>query len=280
VQVEHLAPEMGPARDFGDAASIKRVVTSIGVGLEEASKPRKMGLRMCTGAVCREAIPCRRRGCVAGCAVVDCVDPSPPGRGASDGQSYTRRQLDADLPRGPGVRWRLDGRRRQHHGRLADQDFGKCGLRPGRYAAQCTRHRLAPQSVDCAAADLVTLERRADRPIRPKRITQDCQLLLDRPAASTGYRTDNLDTTTRTTDRMTTRYTCRWFDSIVRHHGPVQRAAINPSNAPPTRRPSDCAYSIGDGVQLNVHTPFGASDEAPKAPFLTRRLDAVRRVFR
>jgi hypothetical protein len=34
VQVEHLAPEIGLARDFGDAASIERVVTGIGVGLE------------------------------------------------------------------------------------------------------------------------------------------------------------------------------------------------------------------------------------------------------
>ena len=75
VQVEHLAPEMGPARNFGDAASIEPVGTGIGVGLEEASKSGEMGLRMCTGAVGREAISCRWRGRVAEGAVVDRIDP-------------------------------------------------------------------------------------------------------------------------------------------------------------------------------------------------------------
>jgi len=75
VQVEHLAPEMGPARDLGDAASIEPVVTGISVGLEEASKSGEMGLRMCTDAVGREAIPCRRRGRAARGAVVDRIDP-------------------------------------------------------------------------------------------------------------------------------------------------------------------------------------------------------------
>jgi hypothetical protein len=75
VQVEYLAPEMGPARGLGDAASIERVVTGIGVGLEEASKSGEMGLRMRTGAVGREAIPRRRRGRVAGGVVVDRIDP-------------------------------------------------------------------------------------------------------------------------------------------------------------------------------------------------------------
>jgi len=51
MQLEHLAPEIGPARDFGGVASTKPVVISIGVGLEEASKFGKMGLWMCTGAV-------------------------------------------------------------------------------------------------------------------------------------------------------------------------------------------------------------------------------------
>ncbi len=73
------------------------------------------------------------------------------------------------------------------------------------------RHRLALLRVDRAAADLVTLDRRPDRPIRPKRIMQARQLLLDRPAASTGYPTDNLNTT----GRMTTRYIRGWFDSLV-----------------------------------------------------------------
>ena len=31
---------------------------------------------------------------------------------------------------------------------------------------------------------------------------------------------------------------------------------------------SGLPYCIGDGVQLGVHTPFDASDEAPKAPFM------------
>src|ERR1700710_97120 len=114
----------------------------------------------------------------------------------------TRRQLDADLPSCPGVRWHLDGRRRQHHGRLADPDYGKCGLRSGRHSAQCTQHRLAAPGVDRAAADLMTLARRPDRPPRPKRIAQGGQLLLDRPAAPARYPTDNLDTTTHMTGRM------------------------------------------------------------------------------
>jgi len=62
VQLKHLAPEMGPAYDFGDAGSIEPVVTGIGVGLEEASKSGEMGLRMRTSAVGREVIPCRLRG--------------------------------------------------------------------------------------------------------------------------------------------------------------------------------------------------------------------------
>jgi len=45
---------------------------------------------------------------------------------------------------------------------------------------------------------------------------------------------------------------------------------------------NQCAstFYIGDGVQLGVNTAFGATDETPKAPFSTRRLDAVRCAFR
>ena len=70
---------------------------------------------------------------------------------------------------------------------------------------------LAPPGVDRATADLVTHDRRPDRHIRPKRIPQDRQLLLDRPAAPIGYPSDTLDTT----GHMTARYICRWFDSHV-----------------------------------------------------------------
>jgi len=57
---------------------------------------------------------------------------------------------------------------------------------------------------------------------------------------------------------MTTRYICSWFDSLVRHYGPVQRAAINPLNAPPTRRPSDRAYeraAFVSDIRINVLSP-------------------------
>ena len=37
---------------------------------------------------------------------------------------------------------------------------------------------------------------------------------------------------------------------------------------------------IGDGVKLGVHAAFGAADQPPEIPFLTRRLDAVRCAFR
>jgi hypothetical protein len=120
-----------------------------------------------------------------------------------------RDTIDLQLDHAIGTR--LSG----HHGRLADPDFGKCGLRPGWHSAQCTRHRLAPSGVDRAAADLVKLDRRPDRPIRPKRIPQDRQLLLNGSPAPTGYPPDNLDPTTHTTGRMTTRYICSWFDSLV-----------------------------------------------------------------
>jgi hypothetical protein len=103
-------------------------------------------------------------------------------------------------------------------------------MRPEPVPARRSVHPTSPGAAKCRSRRCRPCDarRRPDRPIRPKRITQDCQLLLYRPAASTGYLTDNLDTT----GRMTSRDTCRWFDSIVRHHGPVQRAAINPSNAP------------------------------------------------
>jgi hypothetical protein len=33
---------------------------------------------------------------------------------------------------------------------------------------------------------------------------------------------------------------------------------------------------VSGGMELGVHATFGASDQAAKTPFLTRRLDAVR----
>jgi hypothetical protein len=37
---------------------------------------------------------------------------------------------------------------------------------------------------------------------------------------------------------------------------------------------------IGESMKLRVQTAFGASDQPPKIPFFTRRLDAVRCAFR
>jgi hypothetical protein len=48
-----------------------------------------------------------------------------------------------------------------------------------------------------AIADQRLTHRLPNRPIRPKRIAWYRRLLLDRPAASTGYPTDNLDRSLR-----------------------------------------------------------------------------------
>ena len=40
------------------------------------------------------------------------------------------------------------------------------------------------------------------------------------------------------------------------------------------------AVGIGDGMELGVHTAFGAADQAPETPLFTARLDAVRCAFR
>jgi hypothetical protein len=40
------------------------------------------------------------------------------------------------------------------------------------------------------------------------------------------------------------------------------------------------AVRIGDGVELGVHATFGAPDQTAEISLFTRRLDAVRCVFR
>jgi len=119
---------------------------------------------------------------------------------------------------------------------------------------------ILPERLPCRARPAIAIFSRNQRRLHsaigdvrervagsPSNILRRCQLLVDRPATSTRHPTDNLDTTTHTTGRMTTCYIRGWFDSLVCHHGPVQRATINPSNAPPTRRPSDHAY-VGHGA--------------------------------
>ena len=75
VQVEHLATEVGPARHLGRAAPVKAVIPGIGVSLEKAAEAGEMRQRVCSGAVGREAIPCRAQRRAARRPVVGCVNP-------------------------------------------------------------------------------------------------------------------------------------------------------------------------------------------------------------
>jgi len=58
---------------------------------------------------------------------------------------------------------------------------------------------------------------------------------------------------------------CAWIDRLAsRPRGSAGVVANLASRQEEAERSNFC---IGDGVQLGVHTPFGASDEASKAPF-------------
>ncbi len=106
-----------------------------------------------------------------------------------DGQPDARRQLDPDLGWGAGqLRGRRQGRCRRH--RIGNADLGehRPGCRKNRYchrpASQLARHRLPPSSVNLPARNLVQIHRRADATASAKGITQDRQLLLDRPVSA------------------------------------------------------------------------------------------------
>lgn len=140
-----LRRKWGPARHFGNAASIQAVIAGIGIRLEEAAKAGEMRLWMSTGAVGREAVPRRGRRRAAGSAVVGRIDPQSPGRGlATAGVEHRHRRVvgvdlvglehrvaDAaddrveqrrGLPGPAGERGAVDaGALRRHHLRLAVQ---------------------------------------------------------------------------------------------------------------------------------------------------------------
>ena len=62
VDIEYLAPEMGPAGDFGDAtALVELVISGISIGLKMAGKLSQLLLRMRASAIRGEPIPGQRR---------------------------------------------------------------------------------------------------------------------------------------------------------------------------------------------------------------------------
>jgi hypothetical protein len=76
------------------------------------------------------------------------------------------------------------------------------------HSAQLTRRLDTVRRRSRRCQSRVTPDRCPDRPIRPKRIAQDRQLLLNRPAAPAPDPPNKLDTTTHTTGRMSGRYIC------------------------------------------------------------------------
>lgn len=132
-------------------------------------------------------------------------------------------------------------------GAICDLNFGKGRADHRHRIAQRTRHRLAPPRVKLTAAQIMAFHRRPNPAVRPERVAQHLQLLLDRPMSAPGNPPDHLDPTGQTTTRMTTPF----LAAQIRHqHTPVQRAANSAARPSCARRPADRAYGDADDRRL------------------------------
>lgn len=129
---------------------------------------------------------------------------------------------------------------------MASRKASKPGVPPQSSGdpGQISRHRLSAPRVDRPAADFVPVARGADRTLRPKRIPQDRQLLLHRPAAAAGNPADNLNPSSHTTAHMTGRMSARSTRLAIIHPRPPpsKGAAISASIPHRARRPTAHGY--------------------------------------
>jgi hypothetical protein len=152
--------------------------------------------------------------------------------------------------RSPGWSGNLDlGEHRPRHRQCRHPDPG-----------QLARHRLPPPAIQLPAAHLMSLAGRPDRSARAKCIAQHRQLLLHRLAPTARHAANDLDPSSHTTSRMTTR---RVHFDIVRHrlsstsgHQPIIATTRKTASTPRLRRSSE-------RQQLSPHSEAGGFRSTP-----------------
>ena len=121
MDVEELAPDMGPTGGFGDPVAGEQLVEpGIAVGMDDAGELLQVSSRMLAFAVLRVTEQRRRRPPTGERPLIANIDPQPPGLGLAGArrQHWHRRVVDMQGVGGDDigderVDERLEGRRRR-----------------------------------------------------------------------------------------------------------------------------------------------------------------------
>jgi hypothetical protein len=121
MNVEELAPHMGPAGRFGDAvAGVQLIETGVAIGVDDTGEVFEVGARMLALAVGRVAEQRRRRALAREGPLVADIDPQPAGLGLAGTRRQHRRVVDMQAVRRRHFGGERIDQRRQGRGRSAD----------------------------------------------------------------------------------------------------------------------------------------------------------------